>query len=423
MTETTTSEASGLRISVDTPSAWNRKLTITVPAERVRSERERVVAKLARKVRRPGFRKGHVPRKIVERDFQREIDRETVQQVVERSFRAAVDREGLEPITEGAIEIVRYAPDSDLVFEARFDVRPEIKLPRLGGFTIRRQAAEVLDEEVAATLDRIREAHAIWRGVERAPVMGDKVAVLLTPLEGAEPSEPRRYEFRLGEGQAIPDVERALLTLDPGAEGEFTVTYPEDFAEESRRGTSRRIRLRLEGVWEKELPALDEALAKQASEGELESLDDLRARIAERIRAEKEAEERERIQNEILDRILEANPFDVPESMVDRYLDALLRAAPDADPESVRRVRERYRPAAVRGIKRTLVIQRVAEDTGFRATREEVDARVAEWAERSGRRAAELRRELERAGELQEVSRRITEEKVFRHLESLSKIE
>ncbi|MGH7546405.1 MAG: trigger factor [Gemmatimonadota bacterium] len=419
MTSDTTTD---LGVSVETPSAWNRKLTITVPAPRVHTARERVLALIAGRVRRPGFRKGHVPRKIVERDFGREIEQETLQRLVEESFREAVVKEGLEPITEGAVQVVRYSPEpgADLVFEARFDIRPDIRLDRLGGFRVKAQAVSVSEEEVSEALERLREAHAVWRPVERAPVTGDRVATAVTPAEG-EATAPQRSEFRIGEGEVVADAESAVLTLAPGQEGEFTVRYPADFPDEARRGSSQRLRIRVESVWERELPALDDSFAADAAGAE--SVDALRQRLADGLRREKEAEEARRVQNELLDRILEANPLEVPESMVERFLDTILQPAQDAPPEAVARAREEYRPAAVRGIQRTLVIQSVAERSGLRASAEEVTARVESLAKRVGRPAPEVRRHLERSGELQELTRRITEEKVFEHLESLSTIE
>lgn len=416
-----TPEAADLGVSVETPSAWNRKLTITVPAPRVQFAREKVVESISRKVRRPGFRKGHVPRKLIERDYGREIERETLRRLVEETFREAVAKEGLEPITEGAVEIVRYSPEAgaDLVFEASFEVRPEIRLNRLGGFRVKREPVRVSEAEVEEALSRVRESQAAWRPVERAPGAGDRVAVRVTAPE--EGSKPQRSEFVVGSGRVIRDAESAVLTLNPGEEGEFTVTYPSDFPDESKRGASQRLRIRLESVWEKELPALDDAFARETADAE--TLAELRTRIEEGIRREKEAEERRRVHNELLDRIVEANPFEVPESMVERFLEALLSPAPDAAPEAVQRAREEYRPAAVRSIRRTLVIQTVAEQAGLQATAEEVAARVEAMATRLSRPAAEVRRHLERSGELQELSRRITEEKVFEHLKGLSTIE
>jgi FKBP-type peptidyl-prolyl cis-trans isomerase (trigger factor) len=109
--------------------------------------------------------------------------------------------------------------------------------------------------------------------------------------------------------------------------------------------------------------------------------------------------------------------------MVDRFLDALLAPGPDAPPETIERAREEYRPAAVRGLQRTLVLQTIAEQADLEATPQEVAARIEQLAARAGRSAAEIRRRLERSGELRELSRRITEEKVFEHLEGLSEIE
>lgn len=422
MTPATTSETTDLRVSVESPSAWNRKLTITVPAPRVQSARARVIEGFVQKARRPGFRRGRVPKTLIEKELGRDIERETLQRVLEESFREAVAREGLEPISEGAIEIVRYAADSDLVFEVAFDIRPEIRLARLGGFKIKRPPVEpVTDQEIEEALRALQEARVIWNPVDRAAGPGEKVAVVVTVLQGVAEPGPRRYEFPLAEGHAIPDVESAIQSLSPGNEGEFIVRYPADFPDEPKRGTSQRLRIRLEGVWSKELPALSDEFARDAAG--VAGLEELRGQIAADLRRRREDEARRRLQSDILDRVLEANPFEVPESMVRRYLDTLLVPAGDADPEALERARARYRPAAVWGIKRTLVVQRVADDAALNATPEEVSARVEALAARAGTPVAEARRHLEQSGGLREIARRITEEKVFEHVASLSTIE
>lgn len=422
MTRATTADSTDLSVSVETPSAWNRKLVITVPASRLRSAREHVIGTLAQRVRRPGFRMGHVPRTLIEKEMGRDIERETLQHVLEESFREAVAKEQLEPISEGAIRILRYSAGSELVFEVAFDIRPEIRLGRLGGFKIRRPPVEpVTEKEIEETLLALQQERVVWSPVERIPGPGDKVAVVVTVLDSPEEREPRRYEFALGAGHAIPGVETAIQSLTPGSEGEFDVRYPADFPDEKKRGTSQKVRIRLEAVWSQELPALSDGLAREVTGAA--NLEELRARIVADLRRHKEEEARRRLHNEILDRVLEANPFEVPESMVRRYLDTLLAPAPDADPEAVERARARYRPAAIRGIKRTLVVQRIADDAGLHATPQDVNARLEALARRTGTPVADVHRHLERSGGLREIARRITEDKVFEHLASLSSIE
>ncbi len=419
MSQTTTN----LQISVEEPAAWGRKLVITVPAGRVAAERVKVARQLAKKVRMPGFRKGKVPLERVEARYGRDIDHQTQQNIVDGAFREAIKEKELEPISEPRMANVVYSRDSEFTFEVSFDIRPEIKLARLSGFRIERPEVTVLDDEVEEQLEALRQQQALWKPVERAPVAGDSVELTIAPLddETGEPGEVQPYRFALGQGHAIPEVESAIMTLDPGSADDFTVTFPDDFEDESKRGEKRRLRIELKQVLEQELPALDDEFAK--SLGDLENVEALRDTVADDLRKHKDHEADSQVDRQLLEHVIEANPFEVPQSMVDRYAAALVGTPPEgADPDVVASAREEARPAAVRGIKRTLILQQIAEGQGFEATKEEVEERLQGLATRTGRPLGEVRGRLAKSGELREIERAITEGKVFEYLREQSEI-
>ncbi len=419
MSQTTTN----LQISVEEPAAWGRKLVITVPAGRVKAERAKVVKQLAKKARIPGFRKGKVPPERVEARWGPEIDRQTQQKIVDAAFREAIEEKDLEPISEPRVANVVYSPDSEFTFEVAFDIRPEIKLARLGGFRIDRSEVKVLEAEVEEQLEMIRRQQALWKPADRPPVASDVVEVSITPLdeETGEPGEPQPHQFPLGQGRAIAEVESAIMTLQPGATEDFTVTFPDDFDDESMRGQKRRLRIQLNQVLEQELPEMDDELAK--SLGSFDNLEALRDAVSEDLLKHKEHEADLEIDRKIIEHIIEANPFEVPDSMVDRYAAALIGTPPEgADPDMVASAREEARPAAIWGIKRTLILQRIAEDEEFAASKEEVDERLAVLAEQTGRSVGELRGRLAKSGELREIEQAIVDSRVFAHLREQSEI-
>ncbi len=414
-----------LQISVEETAAWSRKLVITVPEGRVKSERAKVAKQLSKRVKLPGFRKGKVPLSHLESRFGAEIDRQTQQKVIDAAFSEAVQAKDLDPISAPRVAKVSYDRDSELTFEVAFDIRPEIKLGRVSGFRLSRAEVTVADEEVDAQLAMLRQQQALWKPADRKPAASDSVEVTITPLEQeaseASEAEGQPYRFTLGEGRAIPDVEAAIMTLDPGGAAEFTVTFPDDFEDEEQRGKSRRLQIELKQVLEQELPTLDDEFAR--SLGDFEDLEALRETVAKDLLHHKEQEVEAKLDHEIIESIIQANPFEVPESMIERYLDALVGPPPeDADPDLVDRAREQARPAAEWGIKRTLIIQRVAEDEGLEATKEDVQERLQELAKRMGRQAGEVRARMAKSGELRDLERRITEEKVFAYLKEQSEI-
>jgi trigger factor len=423
------SDTKEIAVAVQEGQSWSRRLSITVPAKRVQRTRGRVAEQIARGARLPGFRQGKLPTRVIEQRFGASIDQETIDRLVQEAYREALDIEGITPISQGRVDDVKYDPGSDLTFEVEVEVQPVIELNRLSGFTASRPPVEVGDTEVDAVLERLRDERGEWEELEAEarPDYGDQVLVEITALTDDGEEEPHTYRIVIGEGQAIADVEAAILTLTPGEIGEFTVSFPEDFPDEARRGQQQQLRIDLKEARRKVLPAIDEDFARAV--GEFDSLDALRARVLEDLREDAEQRAEGEVRRQLIDQVLEANPFDSPESMLQRYLDYMLGETDDREggqkpprsPEEEERhakVRETLRPQAEWGLKRTLVVERIAEQEGLRATQDEIDERVEELAAKHDRSPSEVWIQLEKSGQLEVLEREITEEKVYDHLKS-----
>jgi len=414
-----TSNTTDLKISISEPRSWARRLTITVPGERVQHERRALARSYARRIKLPGFRQGKVPPGVVERKFGPAIEQEAVEKVVGEAYREALERERLEPITQGEVENLNYSNGSDLVFEVEFEIRPVIELSRIGGFQIERERAEVTDEDVERTVEMLREQQATWHPIEdETPVDGDRVDIEITPE--AEGAKPRRYQIVLGQGQALPPVEEAVRTLRPGEERDFVLLLPDPEAEDEDATREERVRIRLREAQRPELPALDDEFAR--SLGDFDDLDTLRARIREDLEREADEDAERGVRQRLLDQIIEANPFDVPDSMVHQYVRQIVGAPEGADPERLAQAWEMARPVAERALRRSMVIERIAEMEGLHATSAEVDDRVEAIAERQGRPVGEVWAQLQKSGQLARLEEQITEDKVFEYLKAQSTI-
>lgn len=408
-----------MKVDIEQPADWARKLKITVPAERVQKERRRIASQFATRVRMPGFRKGKVPASVVEKQYGPSIDSETVERVINSAYQEALREQNLAPISQASVDGVEYEPGSDLSFQVEFEVRPEIELERLGGFTVKAPSANVTDDDVEKVIDRLREQNAAWTPEESGtPAEGDRTRIEITPLhQGEEEPEPRGYDVVLGAGEILEDIDAAIRTLEPGQEGEFTIALPEPEDGENEH----RIRVKLLGYERPDVPELTDEFAKGL--GPFESVEDLRERVTEDLKAEAVRESDREVRRQLIQQVIEANPFEVPPSLVDHYLDSLLQAPEDADPEAVEGAKQQARPAAEQGVRRMLVIERIAELENLQATQDDVDRRVAEIAAQNEMDVAAARRQLAQSGRLQALSSDLTEQKVFDYLKSLSTIE
>jgi len=413
-------DASQLKIDLEEKERWRRRLSVTVPAPIVETERQKAAAKLASRVNLPGFREGKVPTSVIEQRYGQTLRQETLDRLINDAYREALQVRSLKPISEGELEEVSYEPKEDLQFAISFDVEPEIEIGRLGGFAVERPSATVDEEDVSRVLERLREQNAVWHPREEGqPSKGELVQVRIQQLD-EEGEEPREYEFVLGRDEALPDIESAILSMEVGDEEETVVTFPEDFPNEERRGEERHLRIALLGRKVQELPELDDEFA--ASVGEFESADDVQEAIREDLQREADRESEQEVRSRLLDLIIEANPFQVPESLVEGYVEQVLGDADDLTDERRAEARARIRPQAERAVKRALLIDRIAHTQGLQATEDEVDARVEAIAENNDTSPAKVYAQLQKAGRLSSLEREITEEKVFEFLKGESKI-
>jgi len=409
-------DPSTLRIDLEEQEAWQRRLTVTVPAGTVQTERNKVVQKLGARLKLPGFRKGKVPVHVVEQRFGGAVDQEMLDKVIGEAYKAALRAQELQPISEGQVDEVKYKPREDLTFSISFDVQPVIELGRLGGFTVQRPKIEVVEEDVNRVLERLRDQNGVWKPLEDGgPEDGNLVTLEIQRLENGEPAgDSRPYEIILGDGEAIPEVEDAIRTLAVGETGEFTVTFPDDFADESRRGEKEHLRIMLQARKIKELPELTDEFA--ASMGDFENLDGLRARVREDLEKEAEGQAEDVVRGQLVENLLEANPFQVPRSMTERYVESVLGDTSKLDPELVSRTRESIRPEAEKAVKRILLLDRIAELQSLRASEDEVDERVQEIARRNDMKPGQVYSNLQKSGRLETLEREITETKVWSFL-------
>ncbi len=416
-------DPSTLRVDLEEQDSWRRRLTVTIPAGSVQTERNKIVQKLGGKLKLPGFRKGKIPAHVVEQKFGPALDQELLDQVIGDAYRQALRVESLEPISEGQVEDVQYRKREDLTFSISFDVQPVFDLQRLGGFAVQRPKLEVTEEDVDGVMERLRDQHGVWRPEEGGEAQdGNLVTVEMQPLKDGEPfGESRPYEITLGSGEAIPDVEAAIRTLEVGEAGDFTVTFPEDFQDEERRGERQQLRITVLARKVKELPELNDELAR--SLGDFQDLEELRNRVREDLEREAANQAEMAVRGQLVDNLLQANPFQVPRSMVDRYVTSFLGDTSKLDPEMLARTQESLRPEAEKVVKRVLLIGRVAELQGLRATEDEVDERVQLIAEKNNTEPAKVYAQLQKSGNLDALEREITEQKVYEFLKSQSRVD
>ncbi len=396
-------------------------LAVSVPPESVRAAEERATRVYQQRARLPGFRQGKAPAAVVRKKFAEDIRQQALQELVQESWRAAVEQEKLKPIADPHIHNLKWEEGSPVTFELHVEVKPELKLERLGNFKLTRTVPAVTEAQVDAQLNELRAQKAPWTPVaDEKPKPKDLVHVTIATREGTEIKDPQPYQLVLGEGRAIPEVEERIMSLLPAETVDAIVRFPDDFAEEAKRGQTRDVRITLHEVKRQTLAELDDAFAREV--GDFESLAALRQAVTEDLAKEAEREADAKVRAELIEQIVSANSVTAPRPLVERalYVYAQAYGVPE---ERWPKFAEEFRPVAEAQVRRDLVLDHVMETQQLRATEAELDQRIQELAERRGMPPAQLYASLEKAKRLRDVERSITEEKVFAYLLSQSTVE
>jgi trigger factor len=399
----------------------SKSLHVTVPVDRVREAEARALKYYARRARLPGFRPGKAPETVVRKRFGDAIRQTVLEEVIRESWETAKTSESLKPITDPAIRNLKFEEGSPIEFEMHVEVRPELKLDRIGGFRIDRRVPPVPESAVQEQLARIQEQKAAWIPVEGTkPGPGQMVRVEVAPIENgvAGPSQP--HDLVLGDNQAIPELEERIMSLLPGESTEAEVRFPDDHPDESRRGQARQVRIALHEVKRQELPPLDDALAREA--GDFESLDGLRAAVRQDLEREASREADADVRQQLLAQIMEANRIEAPHSLVHRLIHGYAEVY-KVPAEQLPGFEQQFHQIAENQVKRDLVLDALVEAHALRATEAELDERINAMAGARGAPAGQVYASLQKANRLQELERALTEEKVFAFLLKQSTIE
>jgi|SRR5690242_4843452 len=411
-----------VRKTAEEPGAAS--LAVTVPVEEVRAAEERAASAYQRRARLPGFRRGKAPTALIKKQFADDIRQQALQDMIRDSWKAALEQEGtaLKPVADPHVHNLKWDAGAPLTFEFHVEVRPELKLERIGKFHLKRTVAKVTEDQVAAQLSALREEKAPWLpvGEGEKPKLKDLVQVTIAAREGDTVKDPQPYQLVLGEGRAIPEVEERIMTLQPGETVDATVRFPADFPDEAKRGQTRAIRLILHEVKRQQLPELDDAFAREV--GDFDSLDALRKTVRADLEKEAERDADARVRRDLIEQIAQANRVVAPRPLVERALYVYAQVYGVPEERGAEFTRE-MRPAAEAQVRRDLILDWVVEHHGLRATAAELDERIREVAARRGMPEAELRATLEKEKRLRELERGLTEEKVFAFLLSQSTVE
>jgi trigger factor len=412
--------------TLETKDACTREISLEIPADVVTKESERVLEQYRKAARLPGFRRGKVPAGVIRQRFAEEIKTEMVEQLIPRYIRQEVERQGLTPVSTPRVTDMHLHDGEPLRFKATFEVLPPIEVSGYQELRTERAPITVTDEEVEATLTRLREQSATFDPVEGRPLAdGDfaQASFTGTPLdESGKGAQMDDVLVEIGGANTLPEFTENLRGANAGEERTFEVSYPEDFSDKRLSGRKFSYTVTVKNIKRKNLAELDDAFAK--SLGDFESLDALKQRIRDGMQEEKRHNAEHEAKEKLVDELVRRNEFPLPESLVDRQVDLRLERGlralaaqgmrtEDMKKMDLNRLRSGQREAAVREVKASLILEKIADAEKIEVTDDEIEKEIESLARQTKQTSEAIRARLTREGALDRIRNRIRHEKVL----------
>ena len=374
------------------------KLTIEVAPEELEKAIEGAYQKNKGKISIPGFRKGKVPRQMIERMYGKEVFYEdAVNALIPEAYEKAVDECEEEIVSSPKIEVEQVEAGKPFIFTAEVALKPEVKLGKYKGVKVEKADTEVTDEEVDKEIDKERESNARNIDVtDRAVKDGDIVTLDFegfvdgTAYEGGK---GENYPLTIGSGTFIPGFEEQLVGAEIGKETEVNVTFPEDYQAEDLKGKAAVFKCTVKEIKEKELPTLDDEFASEVSE--FETLAEYKADIRGRLEERKAKAAREAKEAAVIEEIIKDSDMEIPEAMIetqqrqmiDEFAQRIQMQGLTLEQyfqftgASYDQMIEQVKPQAEKRIQSRLVLEAVAAAEKIEATEEDYEEELKSMAE------------------------------------------
>ncbi len=398
-----------------------------MPADEVETETDKVVSSFQAKARLPGFRPGKAPASLIRKQFQGDIRQKVLENLIPRHLEKRVKEEDLHLVGRPDITKVKLDAGEPLEFTAEFEVSPEVELKEYQDLTVPYREPEVTDDDVSKRIESIRERKADYINIDPRPLEdGDYALVSLATISGVEGDPVKQDELmiEIGGAETVQGFTDGLRGASPGEDREFDVTYPEDYAQERLAGRTVKFHSHVKGIRRKELPELNDEFAKDL--GDYQSLEELKEQLRKTIFSERQYEAQQEAKNKLVESLVDLHDFAVPETYIERQIqnrmEQLLRTmqSQGSDIKNLKldwqKVKDAQRDKALREVKASLLLGKVADRESIAATTAEVDREVERIARQQREPLAAVRFRMEKDGSLNRIASHIQTEKTLNYL-------
>ncbi len=424
-------------VQVENVSALRRKLTITLPKKEVRKELDKGYNKIKKEVSIKGFRKGKIPKTILEKKFKDQVQAGVVEELVQATYFDAVEQENVDPVVHPEILEHTFNDDGTLTYIAEVDTKPDFELGEYKGITVEKPIVVVSDEEVDAEIEVLRKEKAVLRTAdEDHAITKDDIAVVDFQgfHEGSAMKQVHNEDFSvdIGTGRLGEEFEEKLLGLKSGEKTLYEIDFPADYPNPVLAGKKVEFKVDVKSVKERIKAELDDEFAKDINEEEYQTLDDLKNGIRERLAKGKEEAQEGDISDRLMHKIVEAHEFDLPERLVRFEIEEMIKQTEanleksglSLESAGINRddLIERNRPVAEKRVKGDFILKKIAEAAEIKVEDEDIERGYKRIADQYNMSIPEVKQYFQRREELMPFINELLNEKILTFLRQEAKL-
>jgi trigger factor len=315
-----------MRVSIETTSGLERRLSVGVPADRVDGAVDQRLREASRNVRLPGFRPGKVPMRVMKQRFGAGVRQEVLGEVISQTFQEAVQSENLRPAGQPKIEPKSFDAGKDIEYTAIFEIFPTVAVKEVAGFDVKKPVADVTEDDVNEIIEVFRKQQGSLETVERAAEEGDTVVIDFVGTRDGEAFEGGSGDdlsLELGSGRMIPGFEDGISGMSAGDKKSLDLTFPDDYQQEHLQGAAVQFDITVKEVKAMELAPLDDKLF--ASYGVEEGGEEtFRAEVKKNMERELRNAVQNHVKQQVMDAIVEAHAdLEIPSSLVGQEINVM----------------------------------------------------------------------------------------------------
>jgi len=420
-----------MKVSAEKLDKTKAEVTVEIPEEEFENSLQKAYRIVVKKVNIPGFRKGKAPRRILENIYGREVlIEDALEDAIPTAYVKALEeiKDEYKPVSEPEYELVSVEKGSPVVFKAKFDCRPEVKLGQYKGLELPKNPIEISEEDVDKELEAMRQRYAKLDVADGPAVSGDVLTIdFLGKVDGQpfEGGKGENYRLELGSNTFIPGFENQLLGAAVKETKDVSVTFPEDYHSEELAGKPAVFTVTVNEIKRKELAELDDEFAKDVSE--FATMQELRQDIKNKLIKTAEERAESELKSEAIKRASENAELTIPASMIEKRIDRLVEDLGyrlqqqgisldyylEVTGAKLEDLRGNYREGAEASVRGDLVLEEIAKVEKIEATPAEVDEEIRKMAENFKQDAAKVREFMEKQGQLSSLEFGIIIEKAI----------